>query len=302
MCVGLTIPPTNWERRVGGWMNSAVCNGGAWRGRRGRRAVQPGGAEVKGATFLHIEACWRPRVWGWLRKPEGTEGTGVGGSPGPDRVGLAKGGREGGLNESRAGAGLRPPARGGAHPGPLRGPQPRAARFSLRPRPACHGGAPLAAPLPDPPRPPPRPPRPRAARPPAPPSPRPRCFPPAPVSDPFSFVKIRSPDRSRGHGAQLLYGSPSRILAARLWRSCRRFLQARGGARPFARPPQESRGLVGGVEAVDRAKVGVGNPGSGSICPGPQPVRPRPVLPTPQPHRGSDLSFLNLLTQCLCRS
>jgi hypothetical protein len=132
--------------------------------------------------------------------------------------------------------------------------------------------------------------------------PRPRCFPPAPVSDPFSFVKIRSPDRSRGHGAQLLYGSPSRILAARLWRSCRRFLQARGGARPFARPPQESRGLVGGVEAVDRAKVGVGNPGSGSICPGPQPVRPRPVLPTPQPHRGSDLSFLNLLTQCLCRS
>lgn len=36
----------------------------------------------------------------------------------PDRVGLAIGGREGGLNESRAGAGLRPPARGGAHPSP----------------------------------------------------------------------------------------------------------------------------------------------------------------------------------------
>lgn len=37
----------------------------------------------------------------------------------PDRVGLAIGGREGGLNESRAGAGLRPPARGGAHPRPF---------------------------------------------------------------------------------------------------------------------------------------------------------------------------------------
>ena len=54
MCVGLTIPPTNWERRVGGWMNSAVCNGGAWRGRRGRRAVQPGGAEDGSTAGLEV--------------------------------------------------------------------------------------------------------------------------------------------------------------------------------------------------------------------------------------------------------
>lgn len=51
---------TNRARRVGGWMNAVFCNGGAWRGRGGRRAIQPGGAQVKGAALYSFWACWSP--------------------------------------------------------------------------------------------------------------------------------------------------------------------------------------------------------------------------------------------------
>lgn len=120
-------------------MNATVCNGGAWRGRRGRRALQPGGAEVKGAnppSHLDVLASQGLGLASETREDGGDRSRG---GPGLDRVGLAKGGREGDLNESRAGAGLRPPPRGEAHPRPLPGLEPWSARLPWR--------APLAAPL-----------------------------------------------------------------------------------------------------------------------------------------------------------
>lgn len=81
---------TNRGRPVGGWMNAVFCNGGAWRGRGGRRALQPGGAQVRGAARSFFSAWgnpaggpaagmrgggraggpWRPgsrTAWGWGR-------------------------------------------------------------------------------------------------------------------------------------------------------------------------------------------------------------------------------------------
>lgn len=128
-----------------------------------------------------------------------------------------------------AGAGLRPPARGGAHPRPSRGPQAWAARLRSRPTPAGSAGrSPPPPPAPlrrSPPPPPGRQWRTRCGlvhaarglappRPPAPPSPASLAFTPALVRDSVSFVKVRSPDRLLGAAeAAVLKGSRSRSLS-----------------------------------------------------------------------------------------
>lgn len=153
-----------------------------------------------------------------------------------------------------AGAGLRPPARGGAHPRPSRGPQAWAARLRSRPTPAGSAGRSPPPPPPAPLRPPPAAARPALADPlwPRPRRPRPRA---APASRPTfpGFSRFHAGPRSRfrffcqgsqlrpfagGHGGcgfkrLSLPLSLSRILHPGFRTSCRApFAGQKGGARP----------------------------------------------------------------------